>query len=169
MTVIDTAPQRLALMLMDADERIRNAFYTERDGVDQAERYAWVIRDGDNSDYMGASGAQAAHNFTETYDCELYGPYFGMGAGGEHELEMRAIVKNTIEYFAACPRLQFQNLRSLQPAPLGPLQRVLWISLRREHAGKYLPPSHDESQMAWGFILHVTIVGKMGIPEVLIG
>lgn len=170
MTVLATAPQRIALMLKDADSRIRNSWYTERLAVDQAERPAWVVRDGDDSQYeVGGLSAQAAVGWNETYTAELHGPYFGAGVKDEKELELRAIVANTLRYFYAHPRLQFSNLRA-DPAltPLPMLQGVLYCTFRKEHAGLYVPPGFEESQTAWGVRLHITIFGKSGAREVLV-
>lgn len=158
MTVLLTAPARLALMLVDAHVDVVSAYSTWQDDIDTIQRPAWLITH-QGGEALRPEGAVSSDLFSESYRLEFFGKMFGMGLEDEYELQARSIVASTIDYFRRHPQLQFSNERGLEAAGLPVLQGVQWINLQFSPVTLY---KQAEDDAFWGGVMTINITGRVG-------
>jgi hypothetical protein len=128
MTLILTAPTRLALMLTDAHPDIKTSFPTWQDNISNLRRPAWDVQIGEATYDPQAANYEEG---TEEYLLSLIGEKYVAGSSETHELQARSIVEATWRYFVERPNLQFANDRGLEAAPLSGLNGVYESRLSR--------------------------------------
>lgn len=109
MTVIMTAPARLALMMYDCHPSIRGTYYTHQDSIDQIVRPAFLITVEDASFPQFSSEQEQVE---ENYQIAYIGETFGAGQANEYELRAREVSEAACLYLLQRPNLQFGNLRA---------------------------------------------------------
>lgn len=169
MTLITTVPQRLALMLMDADEHIKfvaEGFQKNYDADIQLP--AWEISDGgSNYDIIAANIA----NPVDTYNAQLITQKYGTGVDddttrvSEYQTLTRSILQNTVEYFLKRPDLVFSDVRGVSTTGALPaLRGVKWCKISREPDGVY---GGDEGfGKFWGGKLTFTVMTEIQVMRV---
>jgi len=164
MTLILTAPQRLAIMAKDSDTRF--VFATDKfvATLDDSQRPAALILVG-SGDYPPV--ASQVEKPTEIYTIEIHGKKFGQGAvtDAEAETENRSLTASVITYFIKRSQLQFSNTRTLEAADLPALAGVESFRLRRD---VLVPLEKGNESPFWGCVITVTIVTIEQALEVLV-
>lgn len=153
MTVIETVPQRLAIMGVDADARIRYATPYFAEQIDSGLRPAIVVEVGE-ADYPAVTAGM--EQGIEAFRVLLIGDkYSERGENNQAEKLTRGIVANLSRYYARCTQLQFHNLRGLESTPLGPLAGVKWARMKRGGVGPVSRP--DGEGDFWGCEFNITV------------
>lgn len=169
MSVMETAPERLALILRDSDPTIRGAYWQWQHDLDVLDRPAWLIEDQSGEYTVQGPSAQNADYFTETYVCQFFGMLFNMGERGVYEAAMKSAIRNAIRHLIQHRRLQFSNQRGLEGVtPLPALAYVQTITVRRGQASLMTTGGEGETRAFWGSRLDVTVTGGVGYDEVIV-
>lgn len=163
MTVLLTAPERIAIMLEDIPG-INHAYWTEQKAIDTAQRPACLISIDEGS--FPANGNTDVET-EETYTIDYVGFPFDQGESAAYELQARQHAFGVYEYFFARPGLQFTNDRGRQPAKLRQLQYVKWSRLARR-SPVALMTGHGIEIPYWGFTYGLTVFSGRDIKEILV-
>lgn len=170
MTLITTIPQRLALMLMDADENIQyvgEGFQKNYDADIQLP--AWEISDGgSNYDIIAANIVNPVDTYTATLITQKYGTGVDDDTTrvSEYQTLTRSILKNTVEYFLKRPDLVFSDTRGVSTTGALPaLRGVKWVKLSREPEGIY--GSDEGFGRFWGGKLTFTVMTEVQVMRVI--
>lgn len=165
MTLLLTAPQRLAIMAKDASPLFKFSSDEFQETLDSLLRPAVLVEIG-AADYPPI--AQNVEEPTEEYSLTVIGMKYGQGARSEAETQLRVLVDALITYFFTRTQLQFTNDRSLEAAPLGPLLGVKWARLYRRELVTTVTRSEGDGAF-WGSTLNVRITAQVLAHEVLVG
>lgn len=167
MSVMTTAPERIALMLRDSDPRVASSHFDFQKSIDTIDRPAWLVSD-QSGEYTMQSSGQAVNWFTESYMCEFFGELYNTGREGEYEAIMKDMVRNAIIYFARRPRLQFTNDRAIAGlTELPTLRYVKHITIRRD-AASLMTTGGGEERAFWGSKIYITVNGGIEADEALV-
>lgn len=163
MSLILTAPERLALMAYDASTLVRFTNYWFTEQVDDDMRPAVLVEVGEG-DFPGtASNVEAP---VETYELSIIGQTFA-GADGnqQHEAEVRRVSSDIVNYFFKRTQLQFSNQRSRSGyTELGPLVGVQHARIRR---GLINAMTKADMPPFWGCQITVTVTEFAEAMEIL--
>lgn len=152
MTLLTTAPQRLAMMALDASDELIYATDEFRETLDSSLRPGVLVEIGDGEYAGDASGARAG---TETYTLSIIGNKRGQGGvGDEEERRTRQIVNDIVLYFLKHTQCQMSNDRGKQAQAYPPLSWVKWMTVRR---GGVNPSAKGNEEDFWGCQLTVTL------------
>lgn len=168
MSVLDTAPTRVAMMLRDAHPDIRKVSEWYVNDFDTADRPGWTIRD-ESGNYGQPKATENSDDFTEALRLQFFGMLHGQGDRYEYEQKARQIVAATIRYLRVHTQLQFSNQRELQDQELGPLRYVKWTTIQRQGTALMTLEGGADTSAFWGCILTLNIIGQINSPERYIG
>lgn len=167
MTLIYSAPERLAMMLTDSNDNIVVSYHTHQDDIDFPERPAYIIRWGD-ADYSvddETSVNQASVN--ESCEINLVGePYKGteQDYGNYFELQTRQIAFDAVVYLLRHPNMQFSNRRGLRDRALPDLPGVMWMRITNLSRVQLMTREGLENPF-WGFTMSLDIRSMLPVDE----
>lgn len=154
MSLIDTAPERLALMAWDASSLMNNTseFFQPGWGVDQMP-FA-LVEVGEDSEPAVAAGVEFP---VETYRISVFVATYNV-PDDKHAAEIRArtMATDMLTYFRKRTQLQFSNTRNRADlAALGPLAGVRWARFQRGPVS--FGAKYEEIPPTWGFDITATL------------
>ncbi len=163
MTLILTAPERIAIMLEDIP-LMKNAFWKHQKAIDTAVRPCCLVRIDEAS--FPANGATDVET-EESFVIDYIGFPFDQGEENMYELQARQHAFDVYLYFFERTQLQFTNDRGRQPAKLRPLDRVKWARLTRRSPVALMTGNGIEVPF-WGFTYGISVISGRNVPEKLV-
>ena len=151
-----TTPERLAEVLIDADESIRAAYHFTQSAIEQLERGCWLIFVEDASFPQVTTNQEVVEQaYSLAYIGHVWNSVdneFSM----EYEQIARRVAVNTITYLLEHPQLQLSNNRGFfsQKSGLAGVQQVL---IDRRSAVTLFSRDAVSGEAFWGFTIDLTI------------
>ena len=156
---IQTAPTRLAKMLVDSHPAIKNAFDFTKESIDQdLDRPCWLIFIEDAS-YENVSVDQSYidQGFSLAFVGAVYSGTGDFSLSKEYEVQTREIADDTVRYLLEHPQLQMSNTRSLFADPLYALNGIMWTTVDSRSAVTLFSRDAVASEIFWGFTIDMTV------------
>lgn len=168
MSVVLTAPERLALMLKDCDERVTAAYPLYVTDIDfDFLRPAWIVTAGEASYALNSETSVSQASIDEDYELTYVG-HIATGTEQDwnsyYERVAREIANNAVVYLLRAPNLQFPNLRGLADNALPPLNGVLWSRPQRRSQITLMTRESLE-QPFWGFSISLSVRSMLSVDE----
>lgn len=132
MSVMDTAPARLALMAKDCDSRVKHVEAAYVEALDAIDLPAIVI---DDADAMYENLSEMTTDDQETFSLKVISRKLSSAPNGKtvHN-ELREIVQSLVLYLKQHPRLQMSNGRGLHGSALTELEGIMGTPVIRRSA-----------------------------------
>lgn len=163
MTLVLTAPERIAVMLEDIED-MKHAFWTHQKAIDTAVRPCCLVRIDEGS--FPANG-NTDIEAEETYVIDYIGYPFDQGEAHNWELQARQHAYDIYLYFFQRPSLQFSNNLGNQPATLIGLNGVKWSRFSRRSPIALMTGNGIE-QPFWGFTYSLGVFSGRNVREILV-
>lgn len=126
MSLLMTAPQRIVLCAVDANDDIREGSDEFQPNLDTFKRPFILVECSTGTYPPNAAGAEEPN---EEYLITIISDKLGQQAKGEAEKQIRQITHDVIEYFQEHTQLQFTDDRGLNGAKLPALVGVKWARI----------------------------------------
>jgi len=162
MSVLLTAPTRIAKMLLDASDTVVATYTEDEYDIDVIQRPAWVVFDS-GGQFMQNEFSEGVAQWTESFNLELYGNSFGTGLQHESLLKVKNIVVDTVKYFLRNQQLQYEDRRGIEGQRFRALENVMHITLSREPVTLYDAP--DKEDKVFGARMSLTVTCRLQIEN----